>query len=75
MSRKHTSQADSSLNVQEKKAFDSVRFKFLMTTLDIFNFGEHFKEWIEVLLGMNEGTIFQTITVINENISRKKNDD
>ena len=44
-----------------------------MTTLDIFNFGEHFKDWINILLGMNEGTNFQAVTVINGNISRRIN--
>ena len=49
------------LLVNFKKAFDSVSFEFIMTTLDIFNFGENFEEWISILLGMNEGTNMKQI--------------
>ena len=42
------------LMINFKNAFDSVGFKFIMTTLEISNFGEKFKEWIKRLLGMND---------------------
>ena len=42
-----------------------------MTSLDIFYFGEHFKDWIKILLGMTEGTNCQAVTVVNGNISRR----
>ena len=52
-----------------EKVFNSVSFEFIMTTLDIFNFGEHFKCWITILLGMEEGKNVNAVTVINGNIS------
>ena len=51
------------------KAFDSVNFEFILTTLDIFNFGRNFKCWITILLGMEEGKHFNAVTVINGNLS------
>ena len=42
-----------------------------MTTLDIYNFGEKFKEWIGILLGMKKETNIEAVTVINGNISKK----
>ena len=57
------------LLVDFKKAFDSVSFEFILTTLDIFNFGENFKVWITILLGMEEGKNFNAVTVTNGNIS------
>ena len=56
-----------------EKAFDSVSFEFIMTTLDIFNFVENFKDWIRILLGMNQSTTFQAVTVVNGNISKRMN--
>ena len=53
------------LLVDFEKAFDSVSFKFILTTLDIFNFGENFKTWITILLFMEEGKKFDNVTVIN----------
>ena len=52
-----------------EKAFDSVSFEFILTSLDIFNFGENFKTWITILLGMEEGKNVNAVTVINGNIS------
>ena len=52
-----------------EKAFDSVDFKFLMTTLEMFGFGEYFVTWIKIILGCNEGTNFRVVTVVNRNIS------
>ena len=49
--------------------FDSVTFEFILTTLDIFNFGENFKTWITILLGAEEGKNFNAVKVINGNIS------
>ena len=52
-----------------EKAFCSVSFEFILTTLDIFNFGENFKIWITILIGMEEGKNFSAFTVTNGNIS------
>ena len=41
-----------------EKAFDSVGFDFILTTLDVFNFGEVFKEWIQIILGINKDANF-----------------
>ena len=52
-----------------EKAFYSVSFKFIIAALEIFDFGENFKTWITILLGMEKGTSFNAVTVINGNIS------
>ena len=57
------------LLVNFEKAFDSVNFEFIVTTLKIFGFGEEFIRWIEIILGMKKGTNFQAVTVVNRNIS------
>ena len=57
------------LLVDFEKAFDSVSFEFILTSLDIFGFGENFKSWITILLGMEEGKNFNAVTVTNGNIS------
>ena len=56
--------------VDFEKAFDSVSFDFIIATLDIFNFGNVLKYWIRIILGVNDGTNFNAITVINGNISK-----
>ena len=43
------------LLIDFEKAFDSVSFEFILMALDIFDFGENFKTWITILLGMEEG--------------------
>ena len=57
------------LLVDFEKAFDSVSFEFILTTMDIFNFGENFKSWITILLRMEKGKHLNAVTVINGNIS------
>ena len=52
-----------------EKAFDSVGFKFIVTTLDLFGFGEYFTNWIKIILGVREGKNFRAVTVVNGNIS------
>ena len=52
-----------------EKVFISVSLKLILTTLDIFNFGENFKIWITILLGMEEGKNFSAVTVTNGSIS------
>ena len=52
-----------------EKVFDSVSFDFKMTTLDIFNFGDTFKDWIRIILGMNKDANFKAVTIVNGNIS------
>ena len=52
-----------------EKAFDSVSFEFILATLDIFDFGENFKTWISIILGMEEGKRFKAVTIVNGNIS------
>ena len=53
-----------------EKAFDSVSFKFIVTTLELFGFGEVFIRWITITLGMKAGSHFQAVTVVNGNISK-----
>ena len=59
------------LMIDFKKAFDSVSFNFIMMTLDIFNFGDNFKDWIMILLGLNEEANFKAVTIVNGNISER----
>ena len=58
------------LMIDFEKAFDSVDFRFLVTSLELFGFGEHFITWIRIILGCNEGTQFNAVTVVNGNISK-----
>ena len=44
-----------------------------MTTLEFFNSGIHFKQWIQILLGMDINSGFQAVTIVNGNISRRIN--
>ena len=57
------------LLVDFEKAFDSINLKFIVTTLEIFGFGEEFIKWITIILGMKKGSDFQDLTVVNGNIS------
>ena len=57
------------LLIEFDKSFDSCNFKFIIATLEIFGFGEDFIKWINIILGMKEGTNFKTFTVVNGNIS------
>ena len=61
------------LMVDYEKAFDSVSLDFILTTLDIYNFGDTFKDWIRILLGMNDNANFKAITIVNGNISERLN--
>ena len=61
------------LMIDFEKAFDSMSFDFIMTNLDIFNFGDTFKDWIRILLGMNDDTNFKAVTIVNGNISERLN--
>ena len=47
------------LLVDFEKAFDSVNFEFIVTTLKIFGFGEEFIRWIEIILGMKKVQTFR----------------
>ena len=58
------------LMIDFEKAFDSVDFRFLVTTLELFEFGEYFITWVKIILGYNEGTQFRAVTVVNGNISK-----
>ena len=58
------------LMIDFEKAFDSVDFRFLVTTLEPFGFGEYFVTWVKNILGCNEGTNFKAVTVVNGNISK-----
>ena len=53
-----------------EKALYSVDFWFLVTTLELFGFGEYFVTWVKIILGCNEGTNFKAVTVVNGNISK-----
>ena len=57
------------LMINFKKAFNSVDFRFLVATLEMFGFGEYFVSWIKIILDCNEGTNFKAVTVVNRNIS------
>ena len=57
------------LLVDFEKAFDSINFQFIVTTLEIFGFGEVFIKWITIILGIKPSANFQAVTVVNENIS------
>ena len=57
------------LLIDFEKAFDSVSFKFIITTLEMFDFGENFIKWVTIILGIKDGKIFTAITLDNENIS------
>ena len=57
------------LMIDFEKAFDSVDFQFLVTSLELFGFGEYFINWIEIILGCRKVTQFNTVTVVNRNIS------
>ena len=57
------------LLIDVEKDFNSVSFEFIITTLEFFYFGENFKTWITILLGMEKGKSFNAVTVINGNIS------
>ena len=43
------------LFVDFDKAFNCVNFEFIVTTLEIFGFGEEFIKWITIILGMKKG--------------------
>ena len=58
------------LMIDFEKAFDSVDFRFLVASLELFGFGEHFVTWVKIILGCEEGTQFNAVTVVNGNISR-----
>ena len=58
------------LMVDFEKAFDSVDFRFLVTSLELFGFGEYFITWIKIILGCEDGTQFNAVTVVNGNISK-----
>ena len=61
------------LLVYFEKAFDSVNFDLIMTTLNILNLGGNFKGWIKILLGMTVNSGFQAVTIVNGNISKRLN--
>ena len=56
--------------VDFEKAFDSVSFQFIITTINLFGFGVNFIRWITIILGMNGENCFQAVTVENGNISK-----
>ena len=58
------------LLIDFEKAFDSVSFDLILTALNVFNFGKVIREWIKIILGVNENTNFSAVTVINGNISK-----
>ena len=38
------------LLIDFKRAFDSISFDFILKTLEIFNFSDRIKRWVEILL-------------------------
>ena len=59
------------LMIDFEKAFNSVDFRFLIATLEMFGFGEYFVNWIKIILGCEVGTNFKAVTVVNGNISTR----
>ena len=57
------------LMIDFEKAFDSLDFRFLIATLEMFGFGEYFVNWIKIILGYRVSTNFKAVTVVNGNIS------
>ena len=49
-----------------QKTFDSVSFRFLELTLEVFGFGPNYRKWISILL---RG--FSACTIVNGNISER----
>ena len=49
-----------------EKAFDSVSFSFIQSTLEIFGFGPNFRKWINILLGNSDTKKkFVGVSVVN----------
>ena len=49
-----------------EKAFDSVSFEFIQTTLQIFGFGKNFRKWINIILGnSNQTAKFKGVSMVN----------
>ena len=49
------------LLIEFKKAFDSINFEFIVTTLEIFGFGEDFIKWITIILGWKKDRTFKLL--------------
>ena len=69
-SAKQNNLPDIILLVDFEKAFDSISFEFIMTTLELFDFVDKFNIWIIIILGMEEGTSLNAVIVVNGNISK-----
>ena len=55
------------LALEYSKAFDSVNFKFIHKTFELFNFGEHLRKWIRIICNGGKSCISN-----NGNILEKK---
>ena len=57
------------LAIDYSKAFDSVNFKFIHKTFELFNFGENFRKWIKIIFNggksciSNNGNISETFDI------------
>ena len=49
--------------------FDSINLKFIVSTFEIFGFGDEFIRWITIILGIKEGTNIKAVMVMNGYIS------
>ena len=58
------------LLIDFEKTFDGINFEFIMTTLELFGLGDNLTTWIIIILGKEEGSIFNVVTVVNGNISK-----
>ena len=52
--------------VDFEKALDSVSFSFIQKTLEIFGFGDNFRKWINILLGISSTRKrFVCVSIVN----------
>ena len=53
------------LHIDFEKAFDSISFRMIDTTLEMFGFGEYYREWITILLKYFEACINNSGNISN----------
>ena len=53
------------------KTFDSVSFKFINVSIELFGFGHSYSNWINILLGNSNGKCFNSVTIVNGHVSEQ----